>query len=51
MRTDLTHDCRDVARRVSTAETIPVNGVGGIYVVRIVSDDNRVLSTKVHLMN
>jgi hypothetical protein len=33
------------------AEAIPVNGTSGIYVVRIVSDDNRVLSTKVRLNN
>jgi formylglycine-generating enzyme required for sulfatase activity len=33
------------------AEVIPVNGASGIYIVRIVSDDNRVLSTKVHLNN
>jgi hypothetical protein len=31
--------------------TIPVNGASGIYVVRLLSDDNRVLSTKVHLNN
>jgi hypothetical protein len=37
-------------RKFSTpAEVIPVNGTSGIYVVRIVSDDGRVLSTKVHL--
>ncbi|MDR2926907.1 MAG: T9SS type A sorting domain-containing protein [Cytophagaceae bacterium] len=30
-------------------EAISVNRPGGIYIVRLVSDDNRVLSTKVHL--
>jgi hypothetical protein len=42
---------RDAVHHVSTAEVIPVNGASGIYIVSLVSDDNRVLSTKVHLMN
>jgi uncharacterized protein YbaA (DUF1428 family) len=34
---------------VNGSITIPVNGASGIYVVRLLSDDNRVLSTKVRL--
>jgi hypothetical protein len=33
------------------AEAILVNGASGIYIVRLFSDDNKVLSTKVHLTN
>jgi uncharacterized protein YjdB len=35
--------------KAGSSVTIPVNSASGIYIVRIVSDDNRVLSTKVHL--
>jgi hypothetical protein len=35
--------------KTNASVTIPVNSASGIYVVRLISDDNKVLSTKVHL--
>jgi hypothetical protein len=37
--------------KADSSVTIPVNSASGIYVVKLISDDNKVLSTKVHLMN
>ncbi|MDR2928742.1 MAG: leucine-rich repeat domain-containing protein [Cytophagaceae bacterium] len=40
---------RNAVHHVSTAEVIPVNGASGIYLVKLVSEDSKVLSTKVYL--